>query len=93
MAEFEIIVPSVPRQEMVKTTGPESATVEAPPEVVEPEKLPSEDDSVQALVWSEVQKIVVRPPIETLAGRAQIFAVACGIPLPVGGGVVGGGAT
>ena len=63
---------------MVKVTGPERATVDAPPEVLEPEKLPSELDSVQAVTFWETQNIVVRPPMFTFAGRAQILAAACG---------------
>ena len=61
---------------MVKVTGPESATVEAPPEVDDPEKLPSELDSVHDVTLLDVQKTVVRPPSDTLGGCAQICA--CG---------------
>ena len=61
---------------MLKVVAPERGTVEAPPEVLWPEKLPSELDSMHEVTLAEVQNTVVRPPIETLAGLAQILACA-----------------
>ena len=72
-----IVLPSIPRQVIVNVVAPESDTVEAPPDVLLPVKLPSELDSVHAVTYSDVQKIVVRPPIETDAGNAHIFTIGC----------------